>query len=99
MLMVFSFWWTSNWVATGNVNFEGYDVKAWCGRVRPSPPEVFGAMVGAGPESVVTGCFTGMIGIGSMKARVGGLVPVPPPPSFAQAAPDAQCDRPCFQAR
>src|SRR6185369_3889986 len=62
-------------------------------------------MVGAGPDSVVTGCLIGMIGIGSMNARVGGLVEaVPPPPGpelppLAHAPPDAQCDSPFLKAR
>src|SRR5262245_27289836 len=79
-------WCVSNLTAGGNGNFDGYVVNAWCARVRPSPAAVFGAIVGAGPVSVETGRRGVGIGKGSMNARVGGLVTLPPR-AFAAALP------------
>src|SRR5437870_3401038 len=89
-------WCVSNLTEGANGNFAGYFVNAWCGRVRPSPAAVFGAIVGAGPVSVVAGLRTGMMGSGSTNERVGGLVMLPP---RAHATPDAHWQRPCLNAR
>jgi hypothetical protein len=68
-------------------------MNAWCARVRPSPPALFGAIVGYGLRSATpfgNGRLTGMMGSGSMKARVGGLV-------ISEAC--TRLLRPCFASR
>ena len=56
-------------------------------------------MVGVGPVNVVTGCRTGMIGMGSMKARVGGLGVRNGGVVAAQAFPEAHWLSPFFKTR
>src|SRR4030081_2825190 len=63
----------------GNGNILVLSSGAWWLAARTSPPAVLGAIVGAGlSEETGTVWATGMMGRGSMNARVGGLAAVLP---------------------